>query len=201
MTLTASIANILASGRPTYFAYEAACRYGIRSSLCLDGYRWPDADATADDVVASALRQIGARRPRWDEGQPEFTATGTERCVHCRRAMPDGVGDGHDPRKFCSGLCRKAWHNSRYAEDHRAEAKAATQAWRDARRAAAPEKPCAQCGRLFRPLKEANRPEPRFCGKSCAASFGNSHRRRAHEKSQDLRVSRPVRQSRRDFIF
>jgi hypothetical protein len=170
--LAASIASTLATGRPTYFAFEGACRHGLRAGLCLDGWRWPQADATAEGIVAAALQRIGASRPTWEQGQPEYTEPHASRCLRCRRVITED-----DRRKYCSDLCRRAHQQWRYAKDHRAEARATSQAWRDARRAAATAKPCAQCGRLFKPLQEANRPAPRFCGKSCAASWSNARRK------------------------
>lgn len=102
--------RILKEGDPTRFAFEAVCRHAIRSKLCLEGWKWQEADAVAVEIVATALRQIGARRPSWAEGQPEFLQLGAgaqierTRCVRCRKPLPE------DHRKFCSTLCANAHH-------------------------------------------------------------------------------------------
>ncbi|MFC3725450.1 hypothetical protein [Neoaquamicrobium sediminum] len=136
------------------------------------------------------MRFIGAKRPTWEQGQPEFTEPISSRCLNCRRVMPE-FEEGRQRRKYCSAECFSAYHDRRYAEDHREEAKATTQAWRDARREAAPPKPCEWCGTPFKPLQQANRPEPRFCGKSCAARWGNSQRKETFGWIAQPRKKRP----------
>jgi hypothetical protein len=98
------IAAILVAGEPTKFAFEATCRHAVRSRLCLAGWRWSDADDMAADIVAMALRRIGAQRPTWQQGQPEWAQEGfapilRTRCVRCRSPLPEGH------LKFCSQLC------------------------------------------------------------------------------------------------
>lgn len=68
---------------PTAFAMEAPQRYGLRSSLCLDGWPWCYADQEAAAVVHAALHRVGARRPLWIEGQQEYTSGGFLRDEHC----------------------------------------------------------------------------------------------------------------------
>lgn len=173
--LVETVATILKDGRPTYFAFEASCRHGIRSGLCLDGWKWQEAEATADDLVSAALRQIGAIRPTWAQGQPEYTEPVASRCLHCRRIMPE-VEEGRERRKYCSHECFRAYHQARWAADHREEAIATAQAWRDARREAAPSRACEWCGTHFKPLDQSGRKPQRFCGKSCIAKWSNSQR-------------------------
>ncbi|MGO4643232.1 hypothetical protein AB4Z43_32910 [Mesorhizobium sp. 2RAF45] len=104
------VATILNAGDPTPFAFEATCRYSIRSRLCLKGWGWHEADATAADIVGEAMRLIGARRPPWAEGQPEYVQLGAgalierTRCVQCHGPLPD------DHRKFCGQHCAQAHH-------------------------------------------------------------------------------------------
>lgn len=89
----------------TLLNFEGPCRHGLRSRLTLEGWGWQDADAIAADIVASALRQIGAQRPTWAEGQPEWSQQGAGalidriRCIHCHNPL-EGI-----QRKFCSDLC------------------------------------------------------------------------------------------------
>ena len=111
--LVDGVAAILRKGDPTPFAFEAFCIYGLRSGLCLRGWGWHEADETAQDVVSAALRQIGAKRPTWYQGQPEYTQDGVimferTRCVRCHWKLPEGH------RKFCSSLCAGAHHESLY---------------------------------------------------------------------------------------
>lgn len=108
--LVSTVAEILKGGDPTPFAFEASCRHGIRSRLCLDGWKWAEADGTAGEIVAEALRLIGARRPPWAEGQPEWTQNGAgalierTRCINCHGPLPA------DHTKFCGQLCASAHH-------------------------------------------------------------------------------------------
>lgn len=107
------VATILKTGEPTRFALEAACRHSLRAALCLKGLDWGQADAIAADIVAAALRQIGAVRPTWQQGQPEWAQDGhnpiqRERCRQCHGKLPDD--DYSDRRVFCSSTCRTNWH-------------------------------------------------------------------------------------------
>jgi hypothetical protein len=92
-------------GQPSKFWCEGPVRHGIRSSLCLQGWSWSEADATASEIVTAALNIVGAVRPSWPEGQPEWAQQGAgalierTRCVHCHKPL-EGI-----QRKFCSGLC------------------------------------------------------------------------------------------------
>lgn len=103
------VADILRGGEPTKFAFEATCRHRIRAALCLKGWGWQEADDTARDIVAAALRQAGAVRPTWKEGQPEYTQEGhvpveRTRCIRCNKPL-----EGWQ-RKFCGSLCANAYH-------------------------------------------------------------------------------------------
>lgn len=111
--LIEKVAAILKVGQPTRFALEAACRHSLRAALCLKGLDWGQADAIAADIVAAGLRQIGACRPTWQQGQPEWTQDGhnpiqRERCRQCHGKLPDD--DYSDRRVFCSSTCRTNWH-------------------------------------------------------------------------------------------
>ena len=62
------LAAIMREAEPTYFALEGPLRHAIRSAFCEAGSSWAVADASAADLVGEALRSIGAKRPRWEEG-------------------------------------------------------------------------------------------------------------------------------------
>ena len=111
------------------FGLEGALRHAIRSELCLNGWRWPDADATARDLMDAAFRAVSARRPTWNEGQPEWTVeAGTlierTRCARCGSPLPEGH------HKFCSSLCARAHQNYRYRINRTSEAAAVAMATR-----------------------------------------------------------------------
>jgi branched-chain amino acid transport system permease protein len=79
---------------------------------------------------ATALNRVGARRPNWYEGQPEWTQDGAlpierERCVRCRKPLPEGHW------RFCSKVCSNGYHmerNNAYAAAERLLARLARQA-------------------------------------------------------------------------
>jgi hypothetical protein len=103
-------AEIMRRAEPSVFAMEGFMRHGLRAGLCLRGWAWSDADELAADVVRSALNQIGAKRPTFQQGQPEWTQDGIilierERCVRCGWNLPE------NHRKFCSRLCHSAYHS------------------------------------------------------------------------------------------
>ncbi|WP_424992404.1 hypothetical protein [Oceaniradius stylonematis] len=116
--LIAEVCMILKTGEPTKFAFEGACRHGLRSALCLEGWQWAEADRVAAEIVSVALNIIGARRPTWQEGQPEWTQPGAmpierERCKRCAKPLPESR------TMFCSDLCRAAEHNEKAVERRR----------------------------------------------------------------------------------
>lgn len=103
-TLIDQIVAIMRKGEPSVFAFEGFMRHGIRSGLCRRGWDWHDADALAADVVGAALARLGAKRPTWQQAQPEWVQYGVtlierERCVNCGWQLPEGH------TKFCSSRC------------------------------------------------------------------------------------------------
>lgn len=157
------IAGVLRDADPTPFAFESAARHGIRGSLCLQGWRWADADRAAAEVIADALRLVGAKRPTWEQGQPEWTQPGVlaverTRCIRCHGPLPEGHW------KFCGPTCHATFHSAlsraKSLEDDNARQRAYYAAWA----ARQPEQPCEGCGTMFRP----KRPGRRFCGKDCS---------------------------------
>ena len=110
-----TVANLMKAAKEsgaaaTLMNFEGPCRHGLRSRLCLEGWNWRDADAMAAEIVAAAMRQIGAQRPSWAEGQQEWVQNGSgamierTRCVRCHGPLPDMH------TKFCSDTCAGAHH-------------------------------------------------------------------------------------------
>lgn len=149
-------------GQPSKFWCEGPARAGIRSSLCLQGWKWAEADAVAVEIVAAALNIVGAKRPTWQEGQPEWTQPGAlpikrERCIRCRKPLPEGHW------KFCSHLCNTAYNGERRRQRKREEINIAWLASRAAWQAKQPARTCESCGRLFKP----RRPKQKLCRPRC----------------------------------
>ena len=106
-------AFLLRHGEPTIFRYEASLQWIVRSCLCLEGWLWENADQAAKDVVAAALTLVGAERPPWEEGQPDWADAESSfvertRCIRCGWQLPEGH------RKFCGQPCAKADKNYRH---------------------------------------------------------------------------------------
>lgn len=104
------VGAILARAEPTPFVLEATCRHAIRSRLCLLGWTWAKADDMAAGIVRDGLCRIGAKRPSWKQGQPEWTQDGYSPigrtlCVRCKGKLPQGH------RKFCGQLCAVSHHH------------------------------------------------------------------------------------------
>ena len=93
------------------FGLEGTLRAGIRSDLCLQGWRWQDANDVAKLLVDEALRIARAERPSWYEGQPEWTIRERllierTRCIKCHKPLPP------ENHKFCSYLCGHAYREN-----------------------------------------------------------------------------------------
>lgn len=101
------------------FGLEGPLRAAIRSGLCLQGWHWFQADMLAQGLLSSALGQIGAERPSWNEGQREWTIeAGTlierTRCARCHKKLPEGH------HKFCSRICNTS-HAARLSRFRQAD--------------------------------------------------------------------------------
>ncbi|WP_299671500.1 hypothetical protein [uncultured Roseobacter sp.] len=109
MNMAGEVAKVIrlafAAGRiTTLFGLEGALQAALRADLCLRGWHWVDAHQAATDIVEGAHSLLGADRPDWYEGQPEYVIAGgvliaRTRCKRCHKKLPEGR------LKFCSGLC------------------------------------------------------------------------------------------------
>lgn len=174
--LVAETCIILKTGEPTHFAFEASCRHGLRSALCLDGWAWADADKMAAEIVNAALMIIGAKRPTWQQGQPEWTQHGAvaevrDNCKRCSKSLPEGY------KKYCSMQCAQAEKQARLYQRRKEEMRA----YARARYAAGklhpvqPPRPCETCGKYFSPRKK----NARFCSTTCSNKRDGANRFRA----------------------
>lgn len=125
--LVATAMTILRQWRMSRFEHEAACRHGLRSAFCLEGWKWSEADTVAKEVVDAALRQIGAVRPTWSQGQPEYQGVESRgayrHCANprCRRMLEDHQG------VFCSQHCADYVTKERWRKQHAEEERIAAQ--------------------------------------------------------------------------
>lgn len=160
--IAALIRDGFEEGQPSKFWCEGSARYGLRSSLCLQGWDWTPADNVAAKIVAAALNQVGARRPGWYEGQPEWTQPGAlpierDTCLRCRKPLPEGH------RRFCSHVCSTAYNSERRRQAKGEEVAAVHRAYMAAWSAKQPDRVCEGCGGTYRPKK----PQQRFCSPEC----------------------------------
>ena len=89
------------------FEFEGPARSGVRSALCLEGWRWPHADRVAAEIVEKALNRTGAVRPLWAEGQPSYTYDGLHDVTRCQWCHGKLSEDRHEAgARFCSVVCR-----------------------------------------------------------------------------------------------
>ncbi|MFC5421041.1 hypothetical protein ACFPOB_15900 [Bosea eneae] len=162
--------TIMGDGTPSHFEFEGACRSGIRSGLCEEGWSWREADRAAAIVVETALNRIGAIRPTWAEAQADFAIDPMiERvfCAHCgMRIPPDRVSSNGTPVKWCSDECghvartilkNKSGERVSRAE-HLARCSVATQRTLEERAT-----DCAHCGKRFL----TRRTDIKYCSQAC----------------------------------
>lgn len=157
-----ALAALMRAAEPTPFAAEGPARAGVRARLCIAGWRWGDADAEAELLTRAALQLVGARRPRWQEGQPEWTQDGyapqtRERCKRCAKPLPEGN------YVFCGPICAKAAKVDRARDRDREERRIVEAAARAAWTERQPEQACPCCGKAFRPKRTGQQ----FCSNAC----------------------------------
>lgn len=154
------------------FEYEGELRHGIRSWLCLRGWRWQQADAVAAQIVEQALNSIGAVRPRWIEGQHEHTHESfyaRTRCACCfgpipleRREGPHGYS-----LRYCSQRCNDVEGLRARSDPYRKRTwDQMLQDLADKRelRRLTHMRECATCGATF----ESRRSDAKYCGQACS---------------------------------
>lgn len=179
--LVSRVVVILKGGWPTVFALEGACRHSVRSYLCTEGWGWHEADRNADDIVSNALNRLGAKRPSWSQGQPEYRGEefhgNVRRCANpkCRSILHE------EQKRYCSDHCRTFVNHTRWIEQNREYDAARKAVWQAKRKAADPEaalarrreryrreqenRPvaeCIRCGAIYR-----STPTQKYCSRRC----------------------------------
>jgi hypothetical protein len=180
--LVGAIARVLQRGAPTLFQFEATCRHGVRVHLILAAhFPWLIADLTAAHIIDRALHKVGAKRPRFIQGQPGYTelpgSSPPEHhyCAHCGKVMPEGR------HMYCSRLCSQRANNERQYNERRlmnqGERDIARKLRQHARKeafAAGRTFTCAWCGGISTWKPGAN---PRtYCSQSCNAKARHAAR-------------------------
>lgn len=159
--LIGQTAEILATAELSKFEHEASCRHGIRTTLVLQGNAWQLSDDEAASIVTQALDRIGAVRPEFPEGQPEFTLAPGYQCQRCGAPLGDDAGH----RRFCSPECFES--SKRYRHDFwaRVQDGARAAAAYATAKANAAVRQCIVCGSPFKATTESTK----TCSRDCAA--------------------------------
>lgn len=143
---------------------EGPTRAGVRAGLCLQGHGWQQADSEADALIAEGLHLMGAKRPTWSAGQPEYTI-GRDYCANCRGPLDDESIANHE--RFCSQECRTAMQTFRNENFWNETTKAARWAYELTRREGVEERDCRWCGTRFKPITSI----AETCSRSCTANL------------------------------
>lgn len=154
--------DLMRDWRYSHFEFEGATRAGIRAALCLQGYGWHRSDQQTSEIVAEALSLLGAKRPTWNEGQPEYT-TPRENCQQCRGPLDD-TQIAHADR-FCSAECAKIAITRRIFEGSSKTDQAYIRAYRVIWISRKPTLICEQCGKAFKQRGENG--TAKFCSETC----------------------------------
>lgn len=153
------VATMLADFRLTPFEHEARCHHALREGFCLEGHSWRASEAEANEIVREALHRIGAKRPTWEQGQPEY-AGGKENCSWCH--VP--LASDHRSR-FCDSHCAKMWTIRRGYEGLSDDNPIRVQALRMVRRSVKKPRVCEECGSKFG--HEGDKDPKKFCSHAC----------------------------------
>lgn len=158
------VMDLMRDWRQSPFEYEGPVRTGVRSALCLQGHGWQRSDDEAASLVSDSLRQLGATRPTWEQGQ-RFYGDPRENCRWCYGPIAEEDMTGNRSRLFCSDVCaRSAYVNWDLKGNERGNAMAG-EAYRAAYREKLPSRSCEHCGKSFKPASENAR--SKYCSTRC----------------------------------
>lgn len=148
--------------RSSAFEREGACRAALRSALCLVGQKWVYADKEAESIVAQGLRILGAERPSWEQGQPEYLDP-MDVCCWCKKPLPDDIVPSVVSRRFCSEGCARSALRYRDFRRRDTEDSAYAAVYESIRIIRNPPVECSHCKRNFRPKVDSQK----YCSNAC----------------------------------
>jgi hypothetical protein len=160
---TTQAQEVMSAWVKTPFEREAETRHAIRSSFCLGGHNWSASDEEAERITSQALAAMGAQRPGWDEGQPNF-ATSEDYCQWC-----NGPRDLGTPGKYCCRECAGAAIAYRDFKHRSGSDRAYSEALRAFQRFSTPTKECKWCTKSFHPRRDQKTQQ--FCSNTCSAFY------------------------------
>lgn len=147
------------------FEHEGSVRAGVRSGLCLQGYDWHRSDAEAEAIVTRALSLLGAQRPTWEQGQPEYLEP-RENCRGCGTPLDEEQIASRLP--FCSVQCARAARQRWGFDQRRREDDRYNEVTEAILKLAAPTRKCPQCSKKFRSHKvRSGGVEQVYCSLEC----------------------------------
>jgi hypothetical protein len=164
-----TIVDILKTGRNSKFEYQATARNGLRRTLVLEGWKFSDAERSANTLVDHGLERIGAVRPTFLQAQPDYTYEGLivrEHCRNCNRRIPEHRMLG-GLTKYCCEECGNRFRDRIRYIDHERMTKAeylASCVTRSAKTLEERSGVCVQCGTFF----ESKRRGAKFCSIECS---------------------------------
>lgn len=169
------LARLMRRAEPTPFAIEGPARAAIRARLCESGWKWGQADAAADEAVQAALSRVGAERPTWQQGQPEWTQEAVlpilrETCARCGKPLPE---ETQGPTKYCGPVCAAATRVYRRSREDKEEARVKRSIYEASWAEKQPPRECKMCGKSFRPKWRTSK----YCSVACGEEAKLASRR------------------------
>ncbi len=146
--------------RLSKYENEGEIRAGLRSALCLEGHGWHPSDHESEGLLATAFTKMGARRPTWLEGQPEYLVP-SENCIRCGGELDDETMTRAS--RFCSETCLQAARIYREGLERYDRERVRCTAANVIAKATAPERRCQFCEGVFRTADKRQI----FCSHAC----------------------------------
>lgn len=166
------VSKILSDWRSSRFEREADMTWGLRVGLIGLGQRWGVAHAEACNIVGDAFKELGYKRPTWDQGQPQHIID-NEHCQWCAMEVPEDMRIS-GRKSYCSDECARSALEQRDFERRLRSDESYDAAWAAIQRSKVPPKRCDQCARPFRPLIDES--ARRFCSKTCQHEASRKHK-------------------------
>ncbi|GAA5664521.1 hypothetical protein Brsp07_03013 [Brucella sp. NBRC 14130] len=162
--IVSKVFDALSDWRYSPFQREGELRAALRSTLCLTRARWADADYEAASLISEGLKLIGAVRPDWIEGQPDYAIRG-DLCSWCRRPLSDLSQVGGRTRHYCSVECAQAAFQGKAFQRRDQSDEAYRTAHKVIVAARLGSRECVECGKSFVPI--GKRIDQKYCSTAC----------------------------------